>query len=227
MKFRSVLALVPLALGMGLAPANAHGDYTRTTTTDVTTDPVYDPSVYTPPVYRPRTFMSRLGVGLTVGGGITDFTHSETRDLTALGGSWTARLTLGTREFLGIEAAYVGSAQSIDAIGLDPAAVLVANGIEGALRVNLTRTTLQPYFFGGAAWKHYSLANKDFNDSNIRNDDDVLEIPVGVGLAWHADRLMIDGRFDYRPTFDDELIRPTDSLSLDNWNLTARVGFEF
>jgi hypothetical protein len=173
-----------------------------------------------------------IGVGLSIGGGGFGFVDSTARDFTDVGGSWEARLSVGTRSPIALEAAYVGSAQGIDAIGLDPDAILVGNGVEGVARINLGRAEIQPFVFGGAGWRHYRVTNADFNLSNVSNRDNVLEVPLGAGLAWRTGGVFFDVRGTYRLAFFDDLISPgpADAFSgadLDSWNATLRLGFEF
>ena len=61
--------------------------------------------------------------------GVLDFARDDLPDMTGTAGSWDARFQSGTRCYLGFEAAYLGSAQSIDAIGLDQDATLLSNGV--------------------------------------------------------------------------------------------------
>ena len=80
-----------------------------------------------------RSWVSRTGGALFVGGGFQDFTNSDLRSMTGSGGYWSARLVGGMRRIVGMEAAYVGDARNIDALGLGSNAHLVSNGVEGAL----------------------------------------------------------------------------------------------
>lgn len=179
-----------------------------------------------------RPLLTPIGVGVAIGGGATNFTNSEISDITDIGGSWTARLTLGTRLPIALEGAYLGTANNITAPGLDGSAVLLGSGVEGLLRVNvLPMLPIQPYLFGGVAWRRYTIVNEDFNNSDVRDRDDVLEVPFGAGVAVRVKSILFDGRFDYRPTFNEDLLPDVDRSALDagleNWNATARVGFEF
>src|SRR6185295_12788955 len=65
------------------------------------------------PPPRPDLPPSRIGVGLTLGGGATGFWQEGTRGFVDTGGMWEARLAFGTRLPVAFEAAYVGSAQGI------------------------------------------------------------------------------------------------------------------
>jgi hypothetical protein len=175
---------------------------------------------------------SVVGAGVLLGGGVQDFSRSNARDVTNTGGFWNARVVAGTREFIGLEGAYVGSAQGINALGLDSDAVLISNGVEGAVRLNLpilvarSATLLEPFVFGGAGWSRFHVARTSVNTSDIATDDDVLTIPYGAGMmvAYHG--LMADARFTYRSTFYNDLLRTTGG-SLDTWSAGAQVGFEF
>ena len=75
-------------------------------------------------------------------------------------------------------------ADAISALGVDSSAMLVGNGVQGALRLNGTiDAPVQPFVFGGAAWRRYDLTNTSINTSDLAGSDDVLEIPMGVGLS--------------------------------------------
>jgi hypothetical protein len=64
-----------------------------------------------------RSWVSRTGGALFVGGGFDDFTNGGLRSMTGRGGYWSARLVGGMRRIVGLEAAYVGNARNIDALG--------------------------------------------------------------------------------------------------------------
>jgi hypothetical protein len=186
--------------------------------------------------YRPR---SGLGIAIAAGGGVGAFTHDAARLSTNPGGDWDVRLTLGTRSPIAFEGSYIGSAQSIDALGLDSGAVLVGNGLQGALRVNTTIDfPVQPFFFGGLGWRHYEIMNTNANLSDFESDDDVLEIPLGVGIAGKYRGLILDARGEFRATAYESMIPEAgedDDIELDQdssaamhrWGVKATVGFEF
>lgn len=177
--------------------------------------------------------LTPFGMAISVGGGVNDFVDNDIDGLTDMGGSWDARIIAGTRSYVGLEAAYIGTAQDVDALGLDNDAVLISNGAEGLLRVNVGTYMIQPFIFGGAAWQHYSIANEDFNTSSINDDDDVFSLPFGAGLGGRIGNsgLLLDARFTYRPTFEEDLLQPgtgnETEEDLDNWNVSARIGYEF
>jgi len=177
---------------------------------------------------EPR-LLTPYGLSLTVGGGVTGFLDQDMQDATDPGGSWEARLAAGTREFIGLEAAYIGSAQPIDALGLDADAVLLGTGLEATARINLVKGAIQPYVLAGAGWMHYQLTNADTNTSSVEEDDDVLAVPLGVGVGYRYQRLILDARGVFRPVAYSDLI-PTagdTETSLHSWTALVRGGFEF
>jgi hypothetical protein len=204
---------------------------------DVTVD--HDDDEYGYDVDKSTGPMSGIGTSVQVGGGAFGFTDEETNDFTNTGGSWTARLVLGTRMPLALEAAYIGTANDIDALGLDSSAVLLGNGAEANVRWNIMSTLfrssidtgighIDPYVFGGIAYKRYSLVNDDFNTSSVRENDNVGEVPMGGGLAWMVGGFAVDARGEFRYAFSDRLFSGTEAENnLNNWNVSARLGWEF
>jgi len=195
--------------------------------------PAYTPAPGPPPQLPPAPPGPPSGVGVeaTVGGGAIGFIDQSSRNVAGTGASWDARLMFGSRLPIAIETAYLGSVQSIDALGLSTSSLLLGNGVEGTLRVNLTRGRIQPYLFGGAGWTHYQIANSTTtNTSSVLSKDDVGMIPMGAGLAVRiVSNLLVDVRGTYRATFNDDLLRNTSTSdnSMQSWNASARVGFEF
>jgi hypothetical protein len=182
--------------------------------------------------------ITRIGMAATVGGGVVDFLDGEARDLGDMGGAWEARLTVGTRLPVAIEAAYVGSVHNIDALGLDTSAVLLGTAVETDLRVNFTTWMLQPYVFGGIGYTRYNVSNEDFNTSSVNDQEEMGHIPVGAGLGYQFGGLLVDLRGTVRPAFQDDLVDeaateddPLDdtdtATDLDTWSVAARVGWEF
>jgi hypothetical protein len=178
--------------------------------------------------HRPK-LSTRMGMSAMVGAGVVGFTEPDIIDMTSPGGSWTCRILFGTRTFIGAEAAYVGSAQEIDALKLDNRAMLVSNGLEGALRLHIATEDWQPYFFLGAAWKKYSVVNADYNTSSVKDSDNIAEVPFGVGFAYRFEGFVLDARLAIRPAFDSDLVRSTDGneLTLTSWDTSLRLGWEF
>jgi len=64
----------------------------------------------------------------------------------------------------------------------------------------------------------------------MANHDNVVEFPAGVGVAYRTLGLVLDGRLVYRPAFAADLISAPSGESeatLDNWEATTRLGWEF
>jgi hypothetical protein len=173
---------------------------------------------------------TRYGASISAGGGVSGFTQSTMRATTHDGGAWGVRGAIGLTSYLGGEAEYTGSVQSIDAPGLDNDALLVSSGVQGDLRVNvLPRSKVQPYVFGGVAYRHYEVTRDSFNRSRIREDDDVLEIPMGVGVGWSYRGLLLDARGEYRYANYEDLVPETASAHADmhRYGVNGSIGATF
>jgi hypothetical protein len=175
---------------------------------------------------------SKIGMEATVGAGAIGFIDESARNATQTGASWDARLMVGSRLPIALEGAYIGSVQNIQALGLNTDSLLLGNGVEGTVRVNLTRARVQPYLFGGVGWTHYQLTNTVANTSSISDKDDIGTLPLGAGLSARVGRAVIlDVRGTYRATFADDMMKATslngNSSSMQTWNAAGRVGFEF
>ena len=175
---------------------------------------------------------SRIGMEATVGAGAIGFIDESARNATQTGASWDARLLVGSRLPIALEGAYIGSVQNIQALGLNTDSLLLGNGVEGTVRVNLTSARIQPYLFGGVGWTHYQLTHTVANTSSISDKDDIGTLPLGGGVSARVGRAVIlDIRGTYRATFADDMMKATslngNSSSMQTWNGAGRVGFEF
>lgn len=168
-----------------------------------------------------------IGLAIDVGGGVSDFVDRGLNNFTGVGGNWEARLTVGTRTYLGGELAYIGSANPLtEGIGVDDRAVLVGNGIEALARVNAMLDELQPYAVLGYAYKRYTVQNTLVNTSAIADGADDHAIPVGIGVAYRFKGLVADLRFMVHPSVSSELRPDADTLPT-ALSLGGKVGFEF
>lgn len=177
-----------------------------------------------------RSSVTPHGGGLFLGGGFEDFAHSNMRSMTGGGGYWSARFVAGMRHVLGVEAAYIGSARTIDALGLDGNARLFSNGAEGALRLNIPMVSanqmslVEPFGFVGLGWSHYNVTNTNVNTSDVASSDDVMTLPVGGGFAFGYGGFVADARFTYRKTYFNNLVP---GQTLDTWGVGGQIGFGF
>jgi len=176
---------------------------------------------------------SVIGMGLSAGGGVIGFTDSQARDNVNDGGEWEARLTIGTRIPVGLDLAYVGSAQGLNVAGLDTNAYLLGNGAEADLRLQWPKGMFRPYAFGGVGWTHYSVQRSTVVGTALTSSDDIGTIPFGVGIAiGKVNGLLFDIRGTGRATFDDDVLSPLYSgtgqdAPLTSWAVTARLGAEW
>ena len=177
------------------------------------------------------------GVYGFVGGGVNSFTESGADDLTDVGGAWEARVGIGSRSIIGAEVAYVGTARDIVALGLDSDAFLVSNGLEGVARLNVpitpddTTVLIEPYTFAGLGWNRFNISSDEPNTSSLDDVDNVLSVPLGIGIAVGFSGVTLDARATYRQAVGSDLIEEGDSsfddTSLNSWGLGAALGFEF
>lgn len=178
-----------------------------------------------------RNWVQSVGLGFSAGGGVDDFASDTMRATTGVGGGWNVRATLGTKTFLALEGSYIGSAQNIDALGLDNDALLIGNGVQGAGRLNLlTGLPVQPFVYAGVAWRRYDITDSNINTSNIDGEDDVIEFPGGIGVSGYLYGMMADVRGEYRIATDEDLAPSrsnTGDATLDRWAVTGSLGFAY
>jgi hypothetical protein len=172
---------------------------------------------------RSRRLLVPIGVSVSVGGGFATFTQAAPRDVAGTAASWEARAAIGTRTPFALELAYLGSVQTIDALGLDDGALLVGQGGEAAVRMNLYDDAWQPYVLAGVAVRRYRVAT-DTNTSDIAGGDDVTEMPLGFGAAFRYQGLVVDGRATFRTAFGDQLLATRGEL--DTLGASLTLGWE-
>jgi hypothetical protein len=175
--------------------------------------------------------VTHIGVAMLLGGGFQELTNSQLRDRTGNGGYWDVRVIGGTREFVGFEAAYVGSARGITALGYGNDARLLSNGLEGDFRVNLPLSRgyslIEPFGFVGLGWQNYEITgNTNPITADLRSSDNVMTLPFGGGLEFAYHHFMADARFTYRQTYYNNLTE-TIGGNLNNWNVGGQIGFEY
>lgn len=183
--------------------------------------------------YGSDNTLERYGIAVALGGGVGGFTNETLRGATDDGGNWAVRLAIGTRSPIGFEAAYIGSAQSIQALGLDDDALLVGNGVDGRIRVNVLDFNVQPFLFAGVGWRRYDLARVDTNTSAVLDSDNVLELPLGAGIAYKYSGFLLDARGEFRVATQEDLMPALTGDDADTraemhrWAVNANVGYAF
>lgn len=179
---------------------------------------------------EPPGLLRDLGVGISAGAGFQTFLDGEARAVAEPGATWDVRLALGTNQRVALETAYVGSAQEVEALGLDDGAVLLASGVEASLRIVLGRERpLRPYVVAGVGWSRYSIANTETNTSSLADSDEVIQVPLGGGVTFGSRSVLVDLRALIRSTLDEQMLPPTASgeeVDLHSWSLSVRVGWK-
>jgi hypothetical protein len=181
---------------------------------------------------RPRKYEppSKLGFGMVIGGGVTDFMTDRASDAVQTGPEWAARINIGTRSFFGAEAAYVGSTNQVAGF-TGTQGQLMSHGVQGLARVNFTRAAVQPYLGAGLGYRHYRLVNATAGvgaTSNIRQSADVAEVPAATGIAFRGGGLILDARFNVGiPLSTPAFQNMPSSVYATTWGVNGNVGFEF
>jgi hypothetical protein len=173
--------------------------------------------------HAPRLLLP-FGLSVSIGGGFAAFIQEAPREVAGTAGAWEARLAIGTRAPFALELAYLGSVQTVDALGLESDALLIGQGAEVALRMNLFDRAWQPYVLAGGAWRRYRVI-ADANTSDIANADDVVELPLGFGTCFRYEGFLVDGRAVYRTAFGDDLFATRGDL--DTLGASLTLGREF
>ena len=183
-----------------------------------------------------KDLMSRYGVIASVGGGVEGFTSKTMRDTTSPAGLWDVRIEAGSQLPVSIEAAYVGTAATVDALRGTGSGTLVGSTVEGDVRANvISDSPLRPYAFLGVGWRRYDVTQVDFTvaDAGMNDHDNVIEFPMGAGVDYRYGALRADVRFTVRAVTDNNLVLNSVNAAANNyapmhtWGATARVGFEF
>ncbi len=169
-----------------------------------------------------------VGVTAMVGGGAEGFVDNNATTFTQVGGGWNVRVGLLSRFLITPELSYIGSAQDIQAVGLDPDAVLLSNGGEADLRLNILPGVFQPYIFGGIGVRYYDIVNADTNTSAIEDNDLIGTVPMGGGFTVRLDNFLLDARGTFRWAFDDQMLTAAadEGLGMSTWAAELRAGVE-
>jgi len=180
--------------------------------------------------------MTGIGVGFSIGGGLTGFTDRTMRQTMSsnVGGLWDARLSLGTHVPIGIDISYLGTAANINTIAGASNGTLIGTTVEAALRYNiLPHAPATPYVFAGAGWQRYDVRNMHFaqSDTGMAKNDNVAEFPMGVGFSLR-DRsgFNADVRGTFRATTDSTLLLDAGTnnyAALHSWEASAAIGYEY
>ena len=195
-------------------------------------------AVPAPPAPKPR-WASGFGWAVMAGGGYTDFTKKDMRDVTTGGGTWDARFIGGTNSIVGFEAAYVGTARSVSTLGVtanNP--TLVSNGLEGNFRLNAPlrkgASLFEPYGYVGLGYQHFNVSNYNSNTQSLSSfsasNDNTMTVPVGGGFAYAYKAFIADVRAGWTAVYYDNMLNTGLSNAngaLNHWNVGSQIGFMF
>jgi hypothetical protein len=228
-----------------------------TTTTTTTTTTTVEPAPVAEPVpvmtdtssdtyddrysyaWHDELVPSGIGVSTILGGGVAGFTGSTMRATTAdVGGLWDLRVTIGSHIPLAVELGYVGTATNLRGLPAGQNGTLVGTAFEGALRYNvLPHHLATPYLFAGIGWQRYDVteANVTLSDAGMNDKDNLLEFPMGVGMAYRMSGFVFDVRGTFRAATEQNLVleQPTasptssDFAKMHTWEASAALGYEF
>jgi hypothetical protein len=181
--------------------------------------------------------LTPVGLYGFVGGGASSFTQPTAAGTSSVGGYWDARVGVGSRSIIGAEVSYVGGSRDITALGLDEDAFLINNGLEGVARLNVPITPkdfdvlVEPYTFAGIGWQRFNVVNASSNTSSVQAEDDIMTVPLGIGLQLGFNAFTLDLRGTYRQALGSDLVGTStssfDAVSLNSWGAGAALGVEF
>jgi hypothetical protein len=182
---------------------------------------------------EPR-MMSKIGVGMQIGGGLGGFTSGTLRNAVAsdVSGLWTARATFGTHIPLGVDVTYNGTAVDVQPLGETATGTLLGTNIEAAIRWNLLpHYAWNPYIFAGAGWQRYDVTDANFSraSTGLADEDNLAVWPMGAGIAYRdPDGIVAELRATFRLAQESELLRTGDGFAdLHTWDASAQLGYEF
>lgn len=175
---------------------------------------------------------ARSGISVTAVGGVEDFAGHTMRHTSNLNGLWSVHTAVDVQRYVALEAGYIGTASRISSPIGEDAATLLGSTFEAIGRLSpLPDQRLQPYAFFGAAWRHYDVTGADFttSDAGMNDSDDLLQIPVGAGVAYRYGALVGDARFTFRPSTGAELVLEDDGgyANMNTWGIAGGLGYEF
>lgn len=168
---------------------------------------------------------------VAIDGGVTGFIDSDLRALVRPGEVWGARVVFGSHENIRIEVTYAGSHQELEpSAGSD----LVSHGARGVLRVNVAPwlDVVEPFLYFGGGWSRYHVEGR-MPGSPLQTNDNVLEIPFGLGIAKRIAGFSIDVRAGLEVASGGDLLpipmpahSSRTSASMDRLLAAAVIGYE-
>ena len=221
----------------GPGPAVAQLEVPSATPAEQPVEPM--PAAVTPPPPPPKPqWASGFGWSVMAGGAYSNYTNSTMRDVTTGGGAWDARFIGGMNSYIGFEAAYVGTANSISTLGVtanNPA--LVSNGFEGNARINIPirkgPSLFEPYGYVGLGYSYFNISNYNSNTGTLSSftnpHDNTMTLPAGGGFAYAYKAFIADVRAGWTGVYYDNMLGNfgNNNGALNHWNAGGQIGFLF
>ncbi len=168
-----------------------------------------------------------LDLTVSLGAGFENFVSSALREVAGTGPSWNVRAAVGSTGAVRVEVTYAGSAQPLTAA----AGHLMAHGLNGVLRVNFAPwAAVEPFVYLGAGWNRFHV--RGMRPANIEAVDHVLELPLGLGVAYRHSRVMVDIRAGLTVASGADLLPTTDpnaspsGEAMHRFALRANIGID-
>ncbi len=165
-------------------------------------------------------------ISITSGAGAANYFGTSAGDSIETGAAYDARLMMGARSALALEAAYMGAVNNVE-VGGGTHGVLFSNGFDGDVRLQLP-TKVQPYVFGGVGYNHIEVRNNGTGVADVwAGEDNQVTIPAGGGVTAYVGRhFNVDARGTYR-FIPDNGITEMGTGRLHQWIAQAHLGYVF
>jgi hypothetical protein len=183
---------------------------------------------------------SGIGISTLLGAGVGGFTDAHARDAMAasVGAAWDLRVTLGSHSMFAIDLDYAGTSADVNALSGSSSAsntgTLIGTSFEAAFRYNVWPDyELNPYVFVGMGYQRYDVTGTHFveADTGIADSDTLAVFPMGAGIAYRDNGLVLDMRATFRFASESILMRDsiasTSHADLHTWGATVGAGYEF
>ncbi len=168
-------------------------------------------------------------ISLTTGAGPGNYFGTALNNAVDTGAAWNARVVFGARSAIALEAAYVGSSNTVDTVNHVGKGRLDSNGFDGDLRLQVP-TMIEPYVFGGVGYNHMAVSNMtDVSTAGpLSTSDDQVTVPAGGGLTGYiGHHATLDLRGTYRFIPDNGITEMTPNHHLHQWVAEANIGYAF
>lgn len=186
-------------------------------------------------------FSPTADFGIDVGGGVNTFATELDRQ-TRPGVAWEVRGVYGQRQLLGLEAAYVGTANDLKETDGETAR-LMSHGGEALLRASVGMKNLGLHVLRGGDVISYIAAGGGFgvmsatDDTGARidrvagvryQDSSTFHIPAAIGVdAIVGDHFVFGVRGNYKYEIGNDVRADVAKADVQSWQAVGRLGLAF